>query len=100
MKPFQAGWENLSIEDRIKTWINTNKTKLEGRVREYQTLMSNFAISCKTPNIEDYLNFQRDIRFYSPAHQSLLTDGFFEIYNLQPTLPVIKISQKFDPRSN
>lgn len=100
MKPFSAGWEKLSPLERIAFWFGQNKSRLKGRLNEYRNLMENFYISCKNPKLEDYLNYERDIRFYPAKHQEVLKEGFFAMYNLSPDLFALRSVEVFDPRMN
>jgi hypothetical protein len=81
MRPHEQTPDDLSGLERIADWFSNNKEKLRGRLREYKTLMSNFYISCKDPKLEDYLNFQIDIRYYPPEHRRILQEGFFVMYD-------------------
>jgi len=98
MTQFADGWEKLSPLERIAHWMKENKPRLRGHVKEYRTLLENFSISVKNPAPIDYLNFQHDIRYYSPKHQEVLKDGFFAMYNLPQD--AMKEQKSFDPAMN
>ena len=100
MKPFSAGWEELSPLERITIWIDQNNFEFGKNAPEYQRLMENFVISCENPRSHDYLNFQQDIRFYKPKHQELLKQGFFAMYNISPLLLAIRSFNVIDPERN
>jgi len=100
MKPFSAGWEKLSPLERIALWFRQNKGCFKGKLQEYRLLMENFCITCTEPKLDDYFNYQRDIRFYPARHQEALRDGFFAAYNISPTLLALRSVEVFDPRMN
>jgi len=100
MKPFAKGWEKLSPLERLVYWFDQNKPKLKGQIREYRRLMENFSSSCKDPKNADYFAFLEDIQIYPPAHQEVLAQGFFAMYNLSPALLDLKSTRIFDPEEN
>jgi hypothetical protein len=100
MKPVNLEWDKLSSLERLAVWFEQNKSRLNGRIREYRRLMENFYISCENVTYIDYLNFQRDIRFYNPQHQEVLIQGFFAMYNTTPATLELHSIDNSDPRRN
>lgn len=100
MKPFDAGWEKLSPLERLAIWFGQNKKRLQGKVREYNTLMRNFCISCEDPKYFDYVNFRHDILHYSGVHQEVLEEGFFAMYNTSRALLEPRKARGSDPSRN
>ncbi len=100
MRPFDAGWGKLSPLERLAQWFEGRKPHFRGHIREYRILMENFCISCKDPGLGDYVNFTRDVRFYEAAHQELLCEGFFAMYNTSPGLLMLRHIRESDPRRN
>ncbi len=81
--PFQDGWQNLKLEERLDRWLELN-SDLDKSARN---TIYNFVISCPQVEAEDYMNFRYiDIRDFSSSVQERLLEGFFAVYNISPAL--------------
>ncbi|MEK6874361.1 MAG: hypothetical protein AABX52_01275 [Nanoarchaeota archaeon] len=93
MDTLPENWREIKPLTRLEFWWDVNYSKFGENAPIYKTLLENFYLTCKQPQLHDYLNFENDIKHYKTSHQVLLQHAFCIMYNTTPTC----IANKFQP---
>lgn len=97
MKPYSEGWEKLSVEERIRYWIDENKKVIgDERAEDFRNFLLNFDASYRRLDENSLEQLAYELReceheFWKPEEKELLKQGVFAIYNTTPGLLGLKM---------
>jgi len=99
IRPYSAGWENLSVEERIDLWIDANSSKLGKRKDTFSNFLVNFDLSYGRLDKDSLEQLDYDLRkrenicyeFFTEDEKYLVRQAVFAIYNTTPALLELKM---------
>ena len=85
--PFEEGWENLPLEERLDIWLGLNKD-LD---KDARTTLYGFVECNKQAGWDAYLEFTCvEIKRFPVEVRERLLGGFYAVYNTSPALFELK----------
>ena len=93
IKPYSEGWEKLSVDDRIKLWIDANQSKLGKRKDTFKNFLYNFSACYKSLNANSLEQLTSELKeeYWLEGETGLVRQGVFAMYNTSPSLLELKM---------
>ena len=99
MEPYSEGWEKLSVEDRIRDWLESNKPEIgdEERVEDFRNFLFNFDASYQILDVNSLEQLAFELReqeheFWTVEEKRILKEVVFAMYNTTPALLGLKLA--------
>jgi len=98
-RPYTAGWEKLSIEERIENWLGMNKPELGAKADDFGNFLRNFSACHDRLNAESWNQLLYDLRdrenpsleFWKKGEKGRVFEGVLAMYNVTPCLLEIAV---------